>query len=78
VAKYCSLSTPPASAVSHRSMHYLKSAAPGLLGSETIKWNFTKFLVDREGNVLARYAPTTKPERLERVIEAAIRKPARS
>ena len=49
----------------------------GLLGSEAIKWNFTKFLVDRDGNVLARYAPTTTPESLERLIEAALRKPAR-
>ena len=56
---------------------YLKSAAKGLLGSEGIKWNFTKFLVDREGNVLARYAPTTTPESLESVIEAALRKPVR-
>ncbi len=56
---------------------YLKSAAKGLLGSEAIKWNFTKFLVDREGNVLARYAPTTTPESLEKQIEAALRKPVR-
>ena len=53
---------------------HLKSAAPGLLGSEAIKWNFTKFLVDREGNVVERYAPTTTPESLESVIEAALRK----
>jgi glutathione peroxidase len=55
----------------------LKSGAPGLLGSEGIKWNFTKFLVDREGNVLARYAPTTTPESLESTIEAALLKPVR-
>jgi glutathione peroxidase len=55
---------------------HLKSAAPGLLGSEGIKWNFTKFLIDREGYVLARYAPTTTPESLESVIELALRKPA--
>jgi glutathione peroxidase len=55
---------------------YLKTAAPGLLGSEAIKWNFTKFLVDREGNVLERYAPSTTPESLERTIEAALQKPA--
>lgn len=52
---------------------YLKSAAPGLLGSKAIKWNFTKFLVDREGNVLERYAPTTTPESLESIIESALR-----
>ena len=44
---------------------HLKSAAPGLLGSKTIKWNFTKFLVDRTGRVVRRYAPTTKPEEIE-------------
>ena len=54
---------------------FLKSAAPGLLGSEAIKWNFTKFLIDRKGNVLDRYAPSTTPESLERAIEAALRKP---
>ena len=40
---------------------YLMEAKPGLLGSEAIKWNFTKFLVDREGNVVARYAPNVEP-----------------
>ena len=43
---------------------YLKKEKPGLLGSEAIKWNFTKFLVDREGNVVKRYASTTKPEKI--------------
>ena len=43
----------------------LKAAAPGILGSEGIKWNFTKFLVNRRGEVVERYAPTTKPEDLE-------------
>lgn len=47
----------------------LKKAAPGLLGSESIKWNFTKFLVDRDGNVVERYAPTTRPEDLRPAIE---------
>lgn len=51
---------------------YLKSAAKGILGSEAIKWNFTKFLVDRSGNVLERYAPATTPENLEKDIEAAL------
>ena len=40
---------------------YLKSAKPGLLGSEAIKWNFTKFLVDGKGNVVERYAPNAEP-----------------
>lgn len=48
----------------HPLYRYLKTAAPGLLGSEGIKWNFCKFLVDRKGKVIALYAPTTKPESL--------------
>jgi len=51
---------------------HLKAAAPGLLGSEAIKWNFTKFLVDKAGRVIARYAPQTKPEELEKDIEKAL------
>lgn len=47
----------------------LKRQAPGLLGSKAIKWNFTKFLVDRTGKVVARYAPTTKPEEIAADIE---------
>lgn len=47
----------------------LKSDAPGLLGSKAIKWNFTKFLVNREGEVVDRYAPTTKPEDIRKDIE---------
>jgi glutathione peroxidase len=47
----------------------LKRQAPGLLGSKAIKWNFTKFLVDRSGRVTARYAPTTKPEDIAADIE---------
>ena len=50
----------------------LKADAPGLLGSKAIKWNFTKFLVDREGHTVRRYAPTTKPEDLEKDIEALL------
>jgi len=48
---------------------FLKDAQPGLLGSTAIKWNFTKFLVDKTGAVVARFAPTTKPEELEGEIE---------
>ena len=51
---------------------HLKEAAPGLLGSKSIKWNFTKFLVDRAGKVLKRYPPQTKPEDLTRDIEAVL------
>ena len=43
----------------------LKAEAPGVLGSRAIKWNFTKFLVDRQGHAVRRYAPTTKPEDIE-------------
>jgi glutathione peroxidase len=48
---------------------YLKAEAPGLLGSKAIKWNFTKFLVDRSGKVVDRYAPTTAPKDIEGAIE---------
>lgn len=47
----------------------LKKNAPGLLGTEAIKWNFTKFLVDRAGKVVARYAPTTSPMQIASDIE---------
>jgi len=47
----------------------LKKDAPGLMGSTSIKWNFTKFLVDRTGKAVSRYAPTTKPEDIEGDIE---------
>jgi glutathione peroxidase len=48
---------------------WLKKEAPGLFGTEGIKWNFTKFLIDREGNVVERYAPQTKPEDIAADIE---------
>ena len=50
----------------------LKADAPGVMGSKGIKWNFTKFLVDREGRTVRRYAPTTKPADLEKDIEALL------
>ena len=49
----------------HPLYKYLKDAKPGLLGTEAIKWNFTKFLVGKDGEPVARYAPNTKPEELE-------------
>ena len=55
----------------HPLYQYLKSAKSGLLGS-SIKWNFTKFLIDRSGKVVARHAPTAKPEALTREIEALL------
>jgi glutathione peroxidase len=48
---------------------WLKKEAPGLMGSQSIKWNFTKFLIDRDGKVVRRYAPTDKPEEIEKDIE---------
>ncbi len=56
----------------HPLYRYLKSGARGVLGSEPIKWNFTKFLVNREGEVFERYGSTTKPEQIEADIEAAL------
>ena len=52
----------------HPLYRFLKSEAKGVLGSEKIKWNFTKFLVDAEGNVLKRYAPNTEPKDIEKDI----------
>ena len=51
---------------------WLKAAAPGLLGSKRIKWNFTKFLIGRDGRVVRRYAPTDKPENIAKDIEALL------
>ncbi|QYJ87205.1 glutathione peroxidase [Shewanella mesophila] len=51
---------------------YLKKQAKGLLGSESIKWNFTKFLVNSHGEVLERFAPTTAPESLEQKIKSLL------
>jgi glutathione peroxidase len=56
----------------HPIYRYLKSEAKGLLGSEAIKWNFTKFLVGREGAVLKRYAPTDTPKSIEGDVAAAL------
>ena len=53
----------------HPLYQHLKKAAPGLLGTQGIKWNFTKFLIRRDGSVYERYAPTTKPEEIAADIE---------
>jgi len=53
----------------HPLFSYLKQQAPGILGSKSIKWNFTKFLVNRQGQVIKRYAPRTKPESIITDIE---------
>ena len=56
----------------HPLWKWLTKEAPGLLGTTGVKWNFTKFLVGRDGKVLKRYAPTDKPESLKADIEAAL------
>ena len=53
----------------HPLFKHLKSEAPGLMGTEAIKWNFTKFLVKKDGSVYKRYAPQTEPKELMRDIE---------
>jgi len=50
----------------------LKKAATGVLGTEAIKWNFTKFLIDRDGHVVKRYAPTDRPQGLEKDVAALL------
>jgi glutathione peroxidase len=57
---------------SHPLYQFLKSEAKGLLGSEKIKWNFTKFLVGKDGKVIKRYAPNTEPKDLVKDIEACL------
>lgn len=56
----------------HPLYRYLKEQAPGLMGSGAIKWNFTKFLVDRQGRVVKRFAPQDTPENMREAIEAAL------
>jgi glutathione peroxidase len=53
----------------HPLYQWMKKQAKGLLGSESIKWNFTKFLVDAEGNVVKRYAPNDTPEKIEKDLQ---------
>lgn len=59
-------------AQAHPLYQWLAAEAPGLLGSKAIKWNFTKFLVGRDGSVLKRYAPTDTPASMKADIEAAL------
>jgi glutathione peroxidase len=56
----------------HPLYQLIKKAAPGVLGTQRIKWNFTKFLIDPSGKVVARYAPTEKPQGLAKSIEAVL------
>ncbi|GMV47489.1 MAG: glutathione peroxidase [Pseudomonadota bacterium] len=60
----------------HPLWKWLEAQAPGLLGTEAIKWNFTKFLVGRDGRVLRRYAPNEAPDALRADIERALAQPA--
>ena len=56
----------------HPLYQYLKNEAKGLMGSKNIKWNFTKFLINREGEVVKRYAPTDKPAAIQKDIEGLL------
>jgi len=60
----------------HPLYSYLKTVKPGILGTEGIKWNFTKFLVDRNGNPIRRYAPSDKPEAIDSDVQSAVATPA--
>ncbi|MGL6237968.1 glutathione peroxidase [Aeromonas dhakensis] len=74
IARFCSLDYPVSFPImakcevngeqAHPFYQWLKKEKPGLLGLESVKWNFTKFLIDRDGQVVDRFAPTTKPENL--------------
>jgi glutathione peroxidase len=82
IASYCSLtwsvSFPMFARIdvngehAHPLYRHLKKAAPGVLGTEAIKWNFTKFLVDREGRVLRRFAPNDSPASISDEVVAAL------
>ena len=52
---------------------YLKNKAPGILGTKSIKWNFTKFLIDKQGHVITRYGSSTKPEEIAKDIEKLLK-----
>ncbi|MFF2908720.1 glutathione peroxidase [Paenibacillus sp. NPDC057934] len=57
----------------HPLFKYLSAEAPGVLGSKSIKWNFTKFLVDQDGRVLKRFAPKTTPDQIEEEIKQLLK-----
>jgi glutathione peroxidase len=58
----------------HALYRFLKKSRPGIFGIERIKWNFTKFLIDRQGRVVGRYAPSTRPEKLAAAVEGLLGK----
>ncbi|HDX8360211.1 MULTISPECIES: glutathione peroxidase [Aeromonas] len=82
IARFCSLDYPVSFPImakcevngeqAHPFYQWLKREQPGLLGLENVKWNFTKFLIDRDGKVVARFAPTSKPESLRDDIQALL------
>ncbi|MBF4799790.1 glutathione peroxidase [Aeromonas hydrophila] len=82
IAHFCSLDYPVSFPImakcevngeqAHPFYQWLKREQPGLLGLENVKWNFTKFLIDRGGKVVARFAPTSKPESLRDDIQALL------
>ncbi|WP_323935012.1 glutathione peroxidase [Aeromonas hydrophila] len=82
IARFCSLDHPVSFPImakcevngeqAHPFYQWLKREQPGLLGLENVKWNFTKFLIDRDGKVVARFAPTCKPESLRDDIQALL------
>ena len=82
IARFCSLDYPVTFPImakcevngeqAHPFYQWLKREKPGLLGLENIKWNFTKFLIDRDGNVVDRFSPTSKPESLTEQIRALL------
>ena len=82
IARFCSLDYPVSFPImakcevngpqAHPLYRWLKAELPGLLGSEAIKWNFTKFLINRQGQVVARYAPQTRPQALAADIQALL------
>ncbi|MBL0670558.1 glutathione peroxidase [Aeromonas hydrophila] len=82
IARFCSLDYPVSFPImakcevngeqAHPFYQWLKKEKPGLLGLENVKWNFTKFLIDRDGKVVDRFAPTTKPESLRDDIQALL------
>ncbi|WAF95815.1 glutathione peroxidase [Aeromonas sp. BC14] len=82
IARFCSLDYPVSFPImakcevngeqAHPFYQWLKREQTGLLGLENVKWNFTKFLIDRDGKVVARFAPTSKPESLRDDIQALL------
>jgi glutathione peroxidase len=82
IKRFCSLTYPVSfpmfakidvnGADAHPLYRYLKQSRPGILGLESIKWNFTKFLTDRNGEPIKRYAPSDTPESLASDVEAAL------